>query len=303
MKPWLIALGLLLLAPLAFLTGALPSAQSSAPNPGAEKTKVIVQKIMPVANTRRLLVPARVEARVASSVVAEAEGFVTVIKKPLGSKVKAGEVVLLIKNQDPVFTYASVPVRSPVAGVVSQFSASLMSRVAKGDKLFTVIDPRSLKVSAEIPGAELALLEAGARGTFKLDLNETEGSPVRVQGVSPLMDPRTGTASAELEFVSGKEARAVPAIGSVGHALFEMDRGQHILIPESALGYVEGKPMVRVLENGVVKRKAVELGEQRETSLVVKAGLVAGDTIVVRSNRVPKEGEAVDAEEPKTTEN
>jgi multidrug efflux pump subunit AcrA (membrane-fusion protein) len=110
------------------------------------------------------------------------------------------------------------------------------------------------------------------------------------------VDPRTGTASAELEFAPAK-GKALPAIGMVGNAFFERSRGRILLIPESALGYQDGKPMVKVLDgDGKVKRKPVELGEQKESQLVVKSGLEAGEKLIVRANRSVKEGELVEVE-------
>jgi len=151
---------------------------------------------------------------------------------------------------------------------------------------------------AEIPGASLALVLPGTKGVFKLNLDDLEGSPIRVSGISPLVDPRTGTASAELEFVMPKAKEAsLPSIGMVGHALFEMSRGKVMLIPESALSYSEGKPIVKILDAaGLVRRKSIELGEQKESLLVVKSGLAAGERLIVRANRSLKDGEAVEVD-------
>lgn len=290
----------------AALIGALAlfgkSAESSVSAPAREKAKVLVQDMKATDDTLRLLVPAKVEARVASLVTAEAEGFVTKIAKPLGSKVKAGQVVLYVENKDPAFTYAKVPVRAPVSGVVSQMMPALMSRVSRGDKLFVVMDPKELKLTAEIPGSDLGSIQPGTTGTFKLNLDDKEGCALRVSGISPLVDPQTGTAAAELEFVTSraKAPLALPAIGMVGHALFEITRGKVLLIPESALGYLDGKPIVKVLSaEGSVKQKPIELGEQKESNLVVKSGLTEGERLIVRANRNVKDGESVDIESEK----
>jgi biotin carboxyl carrier protein len=299
----LLSLVLVVTATLAFLFADKARSSAAPADPAKqEKAKVIVQDMQATDDVQRLLVPAKVEAKVASLVTAEVEGFVTKIVKPLGSKVKSGEVVLFVENKDPAFTYAKVPVRAPVSGVVSQMMPSLMAKVSRGEKLFVVMDPSSLKLTAEIPGSSLALVSPGTKGVFKQHL-DGEGAPIQVSGLSPLVDPRTGTASAELEFVAtkGKDKKAatpaLPAVGMVGHALFEMSRGKVLMIPESALGYSEGKPTVKVLEaSGKVKRKQIELGEQKESQLVVKSGLEAGEKLIVRSNRTLKDGEAVDVD-------
>lgn len=303
------ALSLSALGILAVLATTLLGRQalSSATPATADKAKVIVQELQPSDDTRRLLVPVKVEAKVSSLVTADAEGFVTKIARPLGASVKAGDVVLYIENKDPAFTYAKVPVRAPVAGVVSQLLPALMSRVSRGDKLFVVMNPKELKLTAEIPGSDLGLVQPGSKGTFKQHLDEASGAEIRVAGISPLVDPRTGTASAELEFVlpEGSQKKSapkgndtkLPSIGMVGHALFEMSRGKVLLIPEAALGYSDGKPTVKILEaGGTVKRKAIELGEQKESNLVVKSGLSAGEKLIVRANRKLADGEAVEIE-------
>lgn len=296
MKWWLSSalVGALSLALFMVLTTSNAKSALKAGTP--EKAKVLIQEMKETDDTRRLLVPAKVEARVASMVTAEAEGLVTKIKKSLGSAVKAGDVVLYVENKDPAFTYAKVPVRAPVSGVVSQMHSSLMSRVSRGDKLFVVTDPKSLKLTAEIPGADLALVQSGNKGKFKQNLANKDGAEIRVTGISPFVDPRTGTASAEFEF-TGPKAEELPSIGTVGHAVFEMNRGKILLIPESALGYTDGKPAVKLInDKGLVQRIPVELGEQKENLLVVKSGLSAGDKLIVRANRTVKEGEQVDAE-------
>jgi multidrug efflux pump subunit AcrA (membrane-fusion protein) len=292
MKVWTISFFLLALGGALALT-QIPKAESGVAQP--ERAKVLVQTVAPSEDTRRLLVPAKVEARVASLVTAEIEGLVTQIKKPLGSKVRAGDVVLYVENKDPAFTYAKVPVRAPIGGVVSQLTPALMTHVSHGDRLFVVMDPKELKLTAEIPGADLALVQPGAKGTFKQSLDDKTGAVIRVTGISPLVDPRTGTASAELTFEAAKD---LPAVGIVGHALFETSRGKVLLIPESALGYSDGKPVVKVLEaSGVVKKKTIELGEQKESQLVVTSGLQAGEKLIVRANRALKDGEAVDIDQ------
>jgi multidrug efflux pump subunit AcrA (membrane-fusion protein) len=289
-----------LLAVLGGLAITKQARSSAAPaSPAKDKAKVIIQEMKATDDTRRLLVPVKVEAKVSSLITADLDGFVTRIVKPLGSKVKAGETVLFLENKDPAFTFAKVPVRAPVSGVVSQLHPTLMSRVARGDKLFVVMNPKELKLTAEIPGSELSLVQPGSKGVFKQHLDQKDGSPISVSGISPLVDPRTGTASAELEFSAPEKGQKLelPSVGMVGHALFEMSRGKVLLIPESALGYTDGKPTVKVMDaSGLVKRKTIELGEQKESLLVVKSGLEAGEKLIVRENRKVSDGEAVEVD-------
>lgn len=279
------------------ILSAMGAFQLSQAAPKNDRPQVVLEEVKLLEDKKRILIPVKVEAKIQSLVGADIEGHVTRLTKQLGSVVKAGEIVLFLENKDPGFTYAAVPVRSPVAGVISQIWTSQMAKVSRGDKLFTVINPKSLKLSAEIPSHDLYAIQAGQTGQFKMDTQNENNLSIRVIGISPLVDARTGTASAELEFTDTKQI--LPPIGSIGQVSFEVTKGQVMTIPEASLVFQEGKPMVRVLKgNNQFDKKPIELGEQRDSFFVVKSGIAQGDKIVVRSSRPLKDGDILDVEKP-----
>jgi len=268
----------------------------AAPSPTPEdRPKVLLQEIKAMDDKRRVIVPVKVEAKIQSLMTADIEGHVTKILKPLGSVVKSGEIILFLENKDPGFTYAAVPVRAPISGVVSHFWTTQMAKVSRGEKLFTVINPKSLKLTAEFPSGDLSIVRAGLTGEFKCEAQKDSKLTVRILGISPLVDARTGTAAAEFEFTNSKELP--PPIGSVGQATFEISQGSIFMIPESSLVFQDGKPMVRVIKaDNKVDKRSIELGEQRDSSFVVKSGIAAGDKVVVRASRALKENDIIEVE-------
>lgn len=261
-----------------------------------EKPIVMVQKAQAQKISENLIYPARIESKLYSSITAEAEGLVKRILRPLGSQVRRGEVVLIIENRDPVYTYASVVVRAPAAGVISQMSTALMSKVSRGDKLFTITDPRSLRITAEVPAANVNDLKIGNQGTYRSQYSDKESLKVQITGLSPLVDSKTGTATAEIEFL---DKTNLPAVGSLGQVSFSLDGQNMFLIPETALTYKDGKPYIRVISAGKMQKKAVELGLQKNEFFEIKSGINEGEQVVLRSNRFVKEGEEVEIEKAK----
>jgi multidrug efflux pump subunit AcrA (membrane-fusion protein) len=262
-----------------------------------DKPKVLLEEIKLLEDNKRIIVPVKIEAKIQSLVSADIEGHVTRILKPLGSLVKAGEVIMYLENKDPSYTYAAVPVRSPIAGVLSQMHTTQMTKVNRGDKLFTVINPKSLKLSAEFPSNDVVAVRAGLIGQFKMDSQTELKLPIRIIGISPLVDSRTGTASAEFEFTDLK--KSLPPIGSIGQATFEINQGSIILIPEASLAFQDGKALVRVLKGkNQFSKKFIILGEQRDNNYVVKSGITKGEKIIVRSSRPLKEGEMIEVDAP-----
>lgn len=268
-----------------------------ASNAPVDRPRVLLEEIKMLDDNKRIIVPVKIEAKIQSLVSADTEGHVTRILKPLGSLVKSGEVIMYLENKDPSFTYAAVPVRSPISGVLSQMHTSQMTKVNRGDKLFAVINPKSLKLSAEFPSNDVMLVHSGLIGQFKMDSKSDINLPVKIIGISPLVDSRTGTASAEFEFTDLK--KSLPPIGSIGQATFEINQGSIIMIPEASLLFQDGKAMVRVLKGkNQFSKKPIILGEQRDNNYVVKSGITKGDKIIVRSSRPLKEGEMFDVDAP-----
>lgn len=266
-------------------------------NAPADRPRVLLEEIKMLDDNKRIIVPVKIEAKIQSLVSADIEGHVTRILKPLGSLVKSGEVILYLENKDPSFTYAAVPVRSPISGVLSQMHTSQMTKVNRGDKLFAVINPKSLKLSAEFPSNDVMSVHSGLIGQFKMDSKSDINLSVKIIGISPLVDSRTGTASAEFEFTDLK--KSLPPIGSIGQATFEINQGSIIMIPEASLVFQDGKAMVRVLKGkNQFSKKPIILGEQRDNKYVVKSGIAKGDKIIVRSSRPLKEGEMFDVDAP-----
>lgn len=271
------------------------SAVWSVPKP-QEKPKAILQELKKVEDIRRFIYPARLESKVNSTVTADLDGHVLKIVKNLGSPVRAGEVILYIGNQDPAFTYSNVPIRAPVSGILSGLYPQRMSKVAKGERLFTVMDTKSLHMMAEVPAADLPYLKLGLTGKFEHG-SKGDSATVKIVGLSPVVDPRTGTASATVEFLDKQTVPMAP--GSVGQIAFSITVGQTIWIPETAVSYFEGQPTVKVLStDNKSSRKKFVIGEQREDMISIKDGLAEGERVVVRSNRTLKEGEEVEIQEP-----
>jgi hypothetical protein len=116
--------------------------------------------------------------------------------------------------------------------------------------------------------------------------------PVTVLGISPFVDPASGTASAQLGFV-GKTDPNVLLPGVVGTVAFRANAHRGIEIPEVALVYRGQDPFVRVVDNGKARFVPVVLGSSRRGEVEVLKGLNDGATLLVRANTYVRDGESV----------
>lgn len=269
-----------------------------------KKATVFIEKAEVKPFSETLSYPGRVKSRINATVLSEVDGEIVRITKVLGSKVKKNDVVMIVQNTDPVFRYAPQKVRSPGDGYLTSVVSSLMSKVQRGQTLFTVSDPSNLLIEVEVPANDLSFLNIGAKGSYRPDPLSPETIDVVIEGLSPVVDLKTGTASAELKPIAKVKAEKVTSLrqGQLGQASFKINERQSILIPETAVTFKEDKPYVRVLDKGKVQRKLVELGQRRGDSFEVKSGLQAQEQFVVRTSRFVSDGEDVDVQAPENKE-
>jgi multidrug efflux pump subunit AcrA (membrane-fusion protein) len=272
---------------------ALPAAAAIPPKP-----IVFVQAIKLIELSESLTYPARVEPRIKASVTAEADGVVTKIIAPLGRQVKAKGAVLVIKNTDPVYQYAPMVVISPVSGIVSKVEVTEGSRVARGDKLVLVTEPSQVNVVVEIPAQDVRSIQAGQLAELKIP-GDSFHEPVilKVKGLSPFVDPATGTASCELELAKAKDgSKSLPPAGAIARVTFKVNVRNGFSVPDSSITYRGKDPFVRVVQDGKAKLMPIVIGRKQAGFIEILKGLRPGDQIVERTSGFISDGEAVEVQ-------
>ena len=243
-----------------------------------------------------LAYPARVVPKINTTVLADTDGVISKIASPLGHKVKRGQLLMKITHTDPVFQYAPARVTSPVEGVVSLIDVTEGTQVVKGQKLAAVTDPNQLQIMVEIPALDLSGITANLLGDFRIS-GKADVISVRVRGISPFVDPSTGTASCEIEVVPGNQVALYP--GLLGQIRFKTNLRKGVSITENAIIYKGSDTFVRLLENGQSKQVAVKLGRKQGDQVEIVSGLSESAKLIERTSRYIADGETVVVETAK----
>lgn len=265
------------------------------PKADEKKPVVFVKQARLTELAETLTYPARIEPRIKASVLAESDGVVTKIVAPLGSSVKAHAPLLFVRNTDPVYRFAAMVVTAPVAGVVSRVEVTEGSRVAKGDKLALVTNPNRVRVVVEITSEDLRLIRNGQEASLTVPSSSSEEKIIlKVKGISPFVDPATGTALCELEAANSKVI--LPPPGSIARVSFSANVHAGISIADDAITYRGKDPFVRIVTEGKAKLVAVVLGRKQAGSVEIVRGVKSGDAVVERTSKFVGDGEAVEIE-------
>ncbi|HEX6746016.1 MAG TPA: efflux RND transporter periplasmic adaptor subunit [Longimicrobium sp.] len=175
---------------------------------------------------------------------------------------------------------ANTTVRSPINGVVSVRPVSAGDIVQPGAALFTVVDPRSMRLEANVPADQLGQLTIGSTVRFTVNGYPGRTFTGTVQRIAPAADPQTRQVPVVVT-IPNEAGTLVAGLFAEGRVESQVRTG--ILIPANAVDERGVTPTVLRLRGGKVERVTVQLGIRDPDSerVEVTGGLAAGDTLLV----------------------
>jgi RND family efflux transporter MFP subunit len=173
-------------------------------------------------------------------------------------------------------------VRAPFAGVVAERVVSPGDIVTPGAALYTVVDPRSLRVEADVPTAALADVRVGAPVVFRVNGSD-RALTGRVTRVVPMVNPQTRQVRL-LASVPAGTGGLVAGLFVEGRVVADVRQG--LMVPEQAVDQTGVVAQVMRLKGGKVEK------------VEVTRGLAAGDTVLLGAARGISAGTAVSVSAP-----
>jgi RND family efflux transporter MFP subunit len=187
---------------------------------------------------------------------------------------------------------AKTTVRAPFAGLVSRRSVRAGDTVAPGAELFTIVDPRVLRLEATVPADRFSELTVGAPVVVHPN-GSRDGFAGVIDRINPVADPVTRQIAvyATLPNADGRLVSGVFVEGRVATTARDVPS-----LPRTAIDRTGTVPTVLAVRQGKVERVEVKLGLEDEVSerVEVVAGLTAGDQVLVGPARSLAPGTAVE---------
>ena len=186
----------------------------------------------------------------------------------------------------------SATVRAPFAGIVAGNVVSAGDVVSPGAQLFTVVDPKSMRLQASVPAGQVGQIRIGMPVAFKVSGYTDRTFTGTVTRISPIADPTTRQVVilASIPNGSGTLVGGLFAEGRVN-----AESRSALVLPATAIDQRGAKPAVMRLRGGRVERVTVALGirdDQRENYEITQ-GLQRGDTVLLGAAQAIGEGKQV----------
>ena len=151
-----------------------------------------------------------------------------------------------------------------------------------------------MRVVVEVTAEDVRQIHQGLLAELQVP-GPHESAPIRlrVRGISPFVDPATGTASCELELANAKSAQ-LPPPGVITKVSFRANVRKGISLPDSVVTYRGKDPFVRIVDGGHAKLIGVVLGRKQGSEVEILKGLKPGDVVVERTSKFVGDGEEVE---------
>jgi membrane fusion protein, multidrug efflux system len=171
-------------------------------------------------------------------------------------------------------------VKAPYAGVVADRTANAGDIVAPGAPLFTVVDPSTMRLEANIPASQLGSVRLGAPVTFSVTGYPDRRFKGNISHIAPSADAAT------------RQVRVIARIPNAGNGLVaglfaegRVSATMHeaLTAPFNAVDQRGIRPAVTRLKGGKVERVEVTLGARDEATerVEIMKGIARGDTLLL----------------------
>ena len=207
-------------------------------------------------------------------------GIVRSVKKKLGEPVQKGEVIASVESNESLTQYQ---LTAPISGVVIERKGALGEYADKDKRLMVIADLSTVWVDLRVYQQDFSKLKLGQ--AVEVALNGTRRM-AKIDYVSPIGVTDTQSLLARA-VVDNKDGAFRPGLFVTGRVLLG-EQTAPVAVKQSAIQFIEGKPVVFVEGKEGFEAREVEFGLKDDLMIEVIFGIVAGERVVTGNSFVLK---------------
>lgn len=215
-------------------------------------------------------------------VIPRFSGVVRNVSVSVGKTVAQGQTLMLIESNESLTTYE---VKSPISGAIIEKNVVVGAKADTDTEAFIVADLSTVWVEINVYAKDLQYIKKGQDVTISSQGGD-QSTKSSISYVGPIINEhsRTATARVVLDNKSGNWLPGMFISASVSSNIEETG----VVIPDSAVQTVEGKPTVFVrTEHGFIARE-IKQGKSDGTSVQIISGVKPGEVIATENSFILK---------------
>ncbi|WP_180902039.1 efflux RND transporter periplasmic adaptor subunit [Martelella soudanensis] len=184
-------------------------------------------------------------------------------------------------------TIETSTVKAPTAGLVlSRNARTGLAVETGGEPLFVLAEDGALELEVEVAEADLPLVREGQPAIFHLS-----GHAAPLTGTVRHRAARIDAASRMGRVRIALEDPAGLVVGAFVSGRIEVFARRSVLVPATAVRFTGDGATITTVEDGIVSKRSVEIGQVRGDLVEVIDGLAPGVLIVLKAGSFLKPGE------------
>jgi membrane fusion protein (multidrug efflux system) len=191
-------------------------------------------------------------------------------------------------------------IRAPISGVVAERLIKVGNMVLPNQAVFQVTDLDPLLAVLHVPERQIGKLRVGHVAALKVDALDNAEFSGRVERISPVVDPGTGTVKVTIE-ARDEMRRLKPGMFARVHIVHDVHENA-VLVPRDAVIEEDNESSVFVVRDSIAVRQIVETGFVNSVHIEVTSGLGDGDTVVTTGKGSLKDSTRVEVVSPRGAE-
>jgi Cu(I)/Ag(I) efflux system membrane fusion protein len=189
------------------------------------------------------------------------------------------QIAQLGKTREPI---KALLIRSPVNGIVSAKTALQGMKIMPSDTLYDIADLSSVWIQADVYEVNLPFVKVGSPTVIELPYQSGKTLRGRVTFINPMLDEKTRTVKARLEF-SNPGGMLKPDM--YVNVVFGGTMGRGVAVPESAVISTGERMVVFIAKgDGVFEPREVVTGVKVRGFYEIKKGIAAREQVVTAAN-------------------
>ena len=184
-------------------------------------------------------------------------------------------------------------IRAPFAGQVTRRTAQPGQDVRLGDPLFIVSQLEPLVARIYLAERDVLALTTDRPVRLVLKADESVEFGGRIDQISPVVDPATGTVKVTVEAV--RPPRQVRPGAFVRVDVVKEERRDALMLPKEAVVRELQKTYVFVADDDVARKREVALGLEEGALIQALTGVAAGERVIVAGQGSLQDGAAIKA--------
>lgn len=169
--------------------------------------------------------------------------------------------------------------RAPFSGVVSCGTPLVGQEMHPGEHFGRLLDMKRLRVQFSVPEQEISLINVGDEATAEVPSMGNGQLALRISDKSLSANPLGHTYKVYASIVSGNVKNLLPDMVAQVH--IELNALGGIVVPSDCVQTMPEGTVVWVVKNGKAEHRQIGVGDFVRNGVVVKDGLMAGDTVVI----------------------